>query len=54
MNKTDNIVEINTVQASSHNCRVANTYVKYGTLGNCHFKDVFDTIEVCTHCNKHK
>ncbi len=54
MNKIDNIVEINTVQASSHNCRVANTYARCSTPGNCHFKDVFDSVEVCTYCNKHK
>jgi hypothetical protein len=44
----------NTVDRSDQNCRVASSYSKCSTPGNCHFKDVFDTIEVCTHCNKHK
>lgn len=54
MNKTDNIVEINTVKASSHNCRVANTYARCSTPGQCDFEDLFDTIEICKNCNKHK
>ena len=55
MNKIDNILVINIEQASSHNCRVANTYAKCSAFfGNCHFEDVFDTVEVCKHCEKHK
>ena len=49
MSKADNIE-----QESSHNCRVANTYAKCSPPGNCHFEDVFDTVEVCKHCKQHK
>lgn len=54
MNKKGKVMVCSTKENSEQNCRVAKTFDPCATPADCCFEDVFDTVEICKNCNKHK